>query len=590
MTSELPVRRRTVIATGSAGAALTTFAGGAGTLGAAADDSESPRRRAGRRYFAHGVASGDPMPRQVVIWTRVTPTAAARPGSGRGPQVTVTWEVSTRRDFRRIQRRGAVVTSAARDHTVKVDVAGLKPARWYYYRFGFRGTHSRTGRFRTAPAAGARPRNLRFGVVSCTNWQAGWFAAYRGLARRDDLHAVLHLGDYLYEYGPGEYGYGSTDRDIRTHDPRHEMVSLSDYRRRHAQYKTDPDLQALHAKYPWIVTWDDHEVTNDQWQGGAENHQADEGDYHRRRARAHRAYDEWMPVRMSGSARLGDGTRLYRRLTFGRLAEISMLDLRSYRSAPVETALPSPVPSADAGVSDPRRTITSAAQLRWLKESLTRPQAFWKVIGNPVMISPVTFAQLPADLIGPINDVTGLLPDDGLPYNVDQWDGYTADRQRILAHIRDHHVQNALFVTGDIHSGWAAEVPYDVGTYPLSGAGAVEFVCTSVTSNNLKDITGTPAHTTSTAVEATILANNRHIKYLNFDDHGFSVLDLDAKRAQMDWFVIGDRADRQTSITYSRSFLTVAASNRVEETFVPLHRHRPGRSSGDARPVDGGAS
>ncbi|WP_246142617.1 alkaline phosphatase D family protein [Nocardioides rubriscoriae] len=575
MTTPTRVRRRTVLATGSAGAALTAIAGPT-TLPAA--DALAASERAGSRYFQHGVASGDPLPTKVLIWTRVTPTAASRPGSGKGPRAHVTWEVSTRKDFRTVLRRGTFVTGPSRDHTVKLDVDGLRPATWYYYRFGFQGTHSRTGRMRTAPAAEATPTNLRFGVVSCTNWQAGYFAAYRGLAQRDDLHAVLHLGDYLYEYGAGGYGYGQGDVDIRTHDPKHEMVSLEDYRRRHAQYKTDHDLQDAHARYTWIITWDDHEVANDQWKNGAENHQAAEGDYHRRRARAHRAYDEWMPVRMDGTAALGDGDRLYRRLTFGRLAEISMLDLRTYRSQQVATAAPTPVPAAEAEVSDPDRTITGDAQMRWLKESLARPQPFWKVIGNPVMITPVTFAQLPADVLAPINDVTGLLPHDGLPYNVDQWDGYTADRLEVLRFIKDRHIQNALFVTGDIHSGWAAEVPYDVGNYPLGGTGAVEFVCTSVTSNNLKDITGTPARTTSLAVEQTILANNRHIKYLNFDDHGFSVLDLNAKRAQMDWFVIGDRADKDTPIRYSRSFISISATGRVKETDVPLHRQKPGQS------------
>lgn len=564
-----------MLATGSAGAALTTLPG-PGTGAADAATALTPAARRGLQHFRHGVASGDPLPTKVLLWTRVTPTAASTPGSGKGPRATVTWEVSTRKDFRTVVRRGTFVTGPSRDHTVKLDVDGLKPSTWYYYRFGYAGTRSRTGRTRTAPAAESTPRNLRFGVVSCANWQAGWFAAYRGIAARDDLHAVVHLGDYLYEYGPGQYGYGSDDVDIRVHDPKREMVSLEDYRRRHAQYKTDPDLQDAHAKFPWIVTWDDHEVTNDQYATGAENHQPDEGSYLRRRARAHRAYDEWMPVRMNTTAKLGDGDRLFRRLTFGRLAEISMLDLRTYRSQQVETTLPSPVPSGNAEVSDPDRTITGKDQMRFLQRSLARPKPLWKVIGNPVMITPVTFAQLPHELLGQVNEMAGLLPEDGLPYNVDQWDGYTADRRRVLRFIEDRHIQNALFITGDIHSGWAAEVPYDTGNYPLGGVGAVEFVCTSVTSNNLKDITGTPAHTTSTAVEQTILANNRHIKYLNFDDHGFSVLDLTAKRAQMDWFVIGDRADKDTPITYSRSFLTQASTNRVEETQVPLHQQRGG--------------
>ncbi len=358
---------------------------------------------------------------------------------------------------------------------------------------------------------------------------------------------------------------------MRKHDPAHEIVSLEDYRRRHAQYKTDVDLQDLHAKYPFIVTWDDHEVTNDQWKHGAENHQPSEGSYPARRAKAHRAYDEWMPVRMSGTASLRDGSRLFRRLRFGRLAELSMLDLRTYRDQQVETGTPSPVPSPAGGVSDPDRTILGAAQMAWLKRSLRRSGPQWKVVGNPVMIAPVTFASLPRDLIDPVNDVTGLLPSDGLPYNVDQWDGYTHDRREIFTHIKDHQVKDAVFITGDIHSGWASELPYDVGAYPVvDGSAGVEFVCTSVTSNNLKDILGTPPRTASRVVEELILANNRHIKYLNFDDHGFSVLDLSPRRAQMDWFVIGDRGDRRTSIRHTASFQTRSGTGRVERVARPV--------------------
>ncbi len=319
-----------------------------------------------------------------------------------------------------------------------------------------------------------------------------------------------------------------------------------------------------------MVTWDDHEVTNDQWARGAENHNAGEGDYLRRRARAHRAYDEWMPARMSSTAALGDGARLYRRLRWGQLAEISMLDLRTYRSRQVDTTTPSPAPAPEEEVNDPDRTIMGQRQLRWLKESLTRKRALWKLIGNPVMIAPVTFAQVPRDLITPINDVTGLLPQDGFPYNVDQWDGYTADRREILDYIADHHVENALFVTGDIHSGWACELPFDVATYPVTPSAGVEFVCSSVTSNNLDDITGSPPRTTSLAVEDVIKANNRHVKYLNFDDHGFSVLDLTARRAQMDWFVVADRSDRRTAITHTASYATRVGTNKVVAVERPV--------------------
>jgi alkaline phosphatase D len=550
------LHRRAVLATGSAGAVALTVAGGPATAAA------------GHQRFRHGVASGDPLPRAVLIWTRVTPTAASTPGSGKGPKVKVAWEVATDRRFRHVVRRGTFATGPSRDHTVKVDVTGLKPSTWYHYRFRLAGQTSRVGRTRTAPAPTASPRHLRFGIVSCANLQAGWFSAYRGLAARDDLHAVIHLGDYLYEYGPGQYGYGMDDRDIRPHVPAHEMVSLPDYRQRHAQYKQDRDLQDLHAKYPWIITWDDHEVTNDQWKDGAENHNPDlgEGDYHRRRARAHRAYDEWMPVRLDGTARLGDGDRLFRRFRFGRLLELSMLDLRTYRSA--QAAGPS------GEVSDPDRTITGRQQMDWLKKGLRRGGAQWKVVGNPVMIAPVDFGALPADLIDPVNDVTGLLPSDGVPYNVDQWDGYTDDRREVFQHIRDHQVTDALFITGDIHSGWASSLPYDASTLsdPLAigDSAGVEFVCSSVTSSNLKDITGTPPRTTSVAVEELIKANNRHIKYVDFDSHGFSVLDVTATRAQMDWYVIGDRADRDTPITWSTSYATKTGTGRIEQVTRPL--------------------
>ncbi len=566
----LPLGRRTVLASGTLGVGAVGVAGLAGspasaTRGGATFDD----------YFQHGVASGDPEPHAVVLWTRLTPTRAATPGSGAGPRARVGWEVATDPRFRDVVRKGSFTTSASRDHTVKLDATGLEPATWYHYRFTFEGVSSPVGRTRTAPEDDALPENLRLGVVSCANLQAGWFSAYRGLAARDDLHAIVHLGDYLYEYAPGRYGYGQSNEDIRSHEPAHEMVALADYRQRHAQYKTDRDLQALHAKYPWIVTWDDHEVTNDQWKDGAENHTPGkgpdgEGSYHVRRARAHRAYDEWMPVRLDGTAALGDGDRLFRRMRFGQLAEVSMLDLRTHRDRQVETTTPAPAPAPDGEVSDPERSITGSQQMRWLKSSLDTDRAQWKIIGNPVMIAPVNFGAVPRDAIDPVNDVTGLLPRDGMPYNVDQWDGYTDDRREVFEHIRNNQVRDAVFITGDIHSGWACELPYDASTYPVGDSAGVEFVCTSVTSNNLKDITGTPSGTTSRAVEEGIKANNRHIKYLDFDNHGFSVLDLTAKRAQMDWFIIGDRADRDTAISWTRSFVTHAGTGRVVAVDEPV--------------------
>jgi alkaline phosphatase D len=548
--------------------------GAAGAAGAAAVTLTAGVADAAPSYFQHGVASGDPRPRSVVLWTRVTPTAAATPGSGLGPRVDVRWEVSTDRRFRRVVSSGTVRTGPGRDHTVKVDAGGLQPGTRYFFRFLHAGVAGPTGRTRTAPAPGSSPDRLRFGVVSCANLQAGWFSAYRHLADRDDLDAVIHLGDYLYEYAPGEYGYGRGNVDVRPHEPAREMVALADYRQRHAQYKRDPDLQRLHARVPFVVTWDDHEVANDQWRAGAENHQAAEGDYLARRAAAHRAFDEWMPVRLGGTAGLGDGTRLYRRLRFGTLAELSMLDLRSYRDRQATQPAP-PVPSTDGGVDDPARTITGDAQMAWLKESLASDRAQWKLVGNPVMIAPVVFPPLPADLVRSIDDVTGLLPPsvvtgDGPPYNVDQWDGYTADRREVFRFLADHGITDTVFLTGDIHSGWACDLPLDAGTYPLSPSVATEFVGTSVTSNNLKDITGSPPRTTSIAVETAIKTANRHVKYLNFDDHGYAVLDVTSGRTQMDYYVIGDRADRRAGSSWTASWATDATTQRVHPVDGPV--------------------
>jgi alkaline phosphatase D len=392
--------------------------------------------------------------------------------------------------------------------------------------------------------------------VSCSNWEAGYFSPYRHLAARDDLDAVLHMGDYLYEYGTGEYAYGQANRVIRAHEPAHEMVTLADYRQRHAQYKTDPDLQALHAAVPWITTWDDHETANDAWDGGAENHQPGEGDWATRKAVARTAYDEWMPVRLSGTSALGDGVQVYRHLQFGTLADLSMLDLRTYRSQQAA--------QTDLGaVGDPSRTITGDAQMQFLKDRLGEDDALWKLVGNPVMISPVVFPPLDRYVAGPIADMTGLLPPDGVPYNVDQWDGYTADRREVIDFLADRGIRNTIFLTGDIHSSWACELPVDPGAYPLSPTVGVELVATSVTSNNLDDLTGAPPRTTSLAVEDAIKASNRHVRHLDFDSHGYSVLTLTPAAAQMDYHVTSDRADQAATSRWSTGWRVAVGTNKL---------------------------
>jgi alkaline phosphatase D len=513
-------------------------------------------------YFRHGVASGDPTPDRVVLWTRVTPTEEAQPGSGAGPRVRVRWEVARDPRFNRVVASGHQATGPGRDHTVKVDAAGLRPATTYFYRFRYAGHASPVGRTRTAPAHAADNARLRFGVASCANLQAGWFSAYRHLAARDDLDFVLHLGDYLYEYGPGEYGMGADDVDVRRHEPPREILSLTDYRQRHAQYKRDPDLQRLHARHAFVATWDDHETADDAWRGGAVNHGAGEGSYAARRAAAHRAYDEWMPVRLSGTTAIRDGDRIYRRLTFGRLAQLSLLDLRSYRDQQAA------VPVDHTVTDDPGRTITGDAQMAWLKDTLEDQHSLWKLVGNPVMIAPVRIPSAYSGWVDRINEVTKgalpPLPNDGPPYNVDQWDGYTADRRELYAHLRDQGINNTVFLTGDIHSSWACDLPVDGLAYRVSGESVgTELVCPSVTSNNLKDITGTPPRTTSLVVEAALQTANPHVKFLNFDDHGYAVVDVTPERLQMDWFKISGRADKLATASRLASWATTVNSNTV---------------------------
>ncbi|MFI1966636.1 alkaline phosphatase D family protein [Streptomyces pathocidini] len=530
--------RRTVVKAGAASAALLPLAAG-------------PPAAAAAPVFQHGVASGDPLPDGVLLWTRVTPTPESAPGSGAGPDLAVDWQIAEDAAFARVVARGTTTASAATDHTVKADVRGLRPATAYWFRFTAGGADSPTGRTRTASAPGDAAHAVRFGVVSCANWEAGWFSAYRHLAARRDLDAVLHLGDYLYEYAAGAY----PAEGVRAHSPAHEITTLADYRLRHATYKTDPDLRSLHAAHPVVAIWDDHEFANDAWSGGAENHTPGaEGDWARRVAAAKQAYFEWMPVRPSTA-----GTT-YRRLRFGALADLHLLDLRSFRSQQTT--------AGDGAVDDPDRTITGRAQLDWLKAGLASSDASWQLVGTSVMISPVAFGSVPAQLLGPLGELLGL-PAEGLAVNVDQWDGYTDDRRELLAHLREKAVANTVFLTGDIHMAWANDVPVQAATYPLSPSAATEFVVTSVTSDNLDDILKVQPRTVSLVAAAAIQAANRHVKWVDMDSHGYGVLDVTAERAQMDYYVLSDRADRNATAAWARSYRTRSGTQRVERADAP---------------------
>ncbi|MER5897228.1 alkaline phosphatase D family protein [Streptomyces sp. NPDC001876] len=519
--------------------------------------SATSARAAEAPAFLHGVASGDPLPDGILLWTRVTPTADAVPGSGRGADTAVRWEIAEDKAFSRIAAQGTAVSKAASDHTVKADVRGLRPATTYYFRFSAGGgepVRSPVGRTRTAPAAGTATPGIRFGVVSCANWEAGWFSPYRHLAARADLDAVLHLGDYIYEYASGSYP--TQDTVVRPHAPLHEILTLADYRTRHGTYKTDTDLQSLHAAHPVIAIWDDHEFANDAWSGGAENHTpGTEGAWATRVAAAKQAYFEWMPVRAST-----EGT-VYRRLSFGSLAELHLLDLRSFRSEQASIG--------NGAVDDPERSITGRAQLDWLKAGLAGSDARWKLVGTSVMISPVAFGALPAHLLAPLAELLGL-PGEGLAVNVDQWDGYTDDRKELISHLRDRSVTNTVFLTGDIHMAWANDVPVKAATYPLSASAATEFVVTSVTSDNLDDILRVAPQTVSVVAAAAVKAANRHVKWIDLDSHGYGVLDVTAERSQMDYYVISDKTKKDATASWVRSYRTRSGTQKIERADAPV--------------------
>lgn len=568
------VPRRTVLKAGAVGAAAL----GTTALPRTAADAAGP-------VFRHGVASGDPLGDAVLLWTRVTPDGSATPGSGRGPAVVVTWEVAADPSFRQVLRRGATRTDASRDHTVSVDVDGLQPYTRYSYRFRALGQTSPVGRTQTAGTDAVHA--LRLAFVSCANWTGGYFSAYRHVAARDDLDAVLHLGDYLYEYGNGADRYGP-DALVgeRDHQPAHEMLSLADYRLRFACYRADPDLALAHQRHPWIVILDDHEVTNDAFRGGAENHEpagddarpgVAEGAYPARKARASQAYLEWMPIREP----LPGAQVLYRRFRFGATADLHVVDTRSYRDEQLTQA-------TQAQRDDPARELLGPQQREFLFSGLRagKGRHQWRLLGNQTVLAPVELPrplpQAVADL--PVGVPGSPLPGPGLAFNADQWDGYEAERDRLKALVVEQQLTDVVVLTGDIHSSWANDVPLDEGTYapvgPANNSVMTEFVTTSITSDNVDEIAGDPGgprgRAAARALETAFMTSNPHIRFLDFEKHGYGVLDLTPERAQFDWFWIHSavqtdpRLDPDAEVSYGTSWQTLAGTQQVSPAQGPV--------------------
>lgn len=449
--------------------------------------------------FYHGVASGDPLTDRVIIWTRVTPDQTPGP-------FDVDWEVATDTAFSSVVQSGTFTTDDTRDYTVKVDVTGLEANTWYYYRFELDGVYSLTGRTRTTPIG--LVDSLRFAVISCSDYVDGYFHGYRKIAERDDIDAVIHLGDYIYENGSeGSIG--------RPHDPPERINELDDYRQRYSQYRLDPDLRCAHQLYPFINVWDDHEIANNGWMHGAEAHDTvADGDFDVRKYQAVQAFYEWIPIRHPNP---DDTLRIYRTIKWGDLMDLFMIDTRTIGRDVQD------LPNTD----DPNRNMIGPAQLGWLSQEMQNSTAKWKVIGQQVMMAPL---EIP--LLGAVNP--------------DQWDGYRAERNRFYDTVLTKNIENVVVLTGDIHTAWANNLKK--GNDKIG----VEFVCSSITTMNSPLPVGI----------SIIQAANPHIQYANLSDHGYTILDINQQRTQADFYYIGDIEDPNDNSETAGAFWYVNDTER----------------------------
>ncbi len=464
--------------------------------------------------FSLGVASGDPLPDSVVLWTRLAPSPLD--GGGMPPYlVPVQWQVSANESMSQIVRSGTVNARPELAHSVRVNVRGLRPERWYWYQFKVGNELSQIGRTRTAPARGSFPKELRFAFASCQDWQNGYFTAYKHMAA-EDLDLVVHLGDYIYEYGPQVGG-------PRQHNSE-EIVTLDDYRNRYALYRTDPDLQAVHAAFPWIVTWDDHEVDNNYAGAIAEDDQSQQ-ELLTRRANAYQAYYEHMPLRRSSKPDRSD-MQLYRRFTFGNLAEFNVLDTRQYRSdQPCGDELK---PRCEAAF-DSNATMTGLEQERWLLEGLNSSKARWNAIAQQTMLAEYDFDARPEVEV----------------FNVDQWDGYVAARSRLLDFLDKQKPANPVVITGDIHSSWVHDLKTDFSK-PDSPTVGTEFVGTSIASDFPSEFI---------APVTAALVDNPHTKFFDGAFRGYVRCNLNRQRWQSDYRAVSSIVDRNATISTLASFV-----------------------------------
>ena len=556
------------------------------SLTACGDDADSNTQPTTQVQFLHGVASGDPLQTQVIIWTRVTPSDSSA-------RLEVLWEVAKDADFKHITATGKVLTTAAQDFTVKVDVTGLAAGQVYFYRFKSASTYSITGQTKTLAT---QVQSVQFAVCSCSNYPAGYFHVYKEMAKQD-VDVVIHLGDYIYEYGMGGY---ATEEAVEmgralADDNSLEIIRLDDYRKRYALYRLDADLQAAHQRHPFIVIWDDHELANDTWEKGAENHQSDtEGDFLERKLAALAAYFEWMPIRPIDDQHI----KIYRQFDFGTLVQLTMLDTRiiarnvqlDYANYMTATGLD--IAKFQADLINPVRSLMGVEQRNWLLQKLQQSTATWNVLGQQILMSKMF---VPAELLMSLAEITAGNPspetlskittqitellkikarmDAGdptvspeekarlavtAPYNLDAWDGYFAEREILygtLAQLK----KKVVVLAGDTHNAWASDLSSKDGV--LVG---VELATSSVSSPGLEKYLSIPMQQLQ-AFEFAFTSLIEELNYCNLNQRGYLKVRFTAEQVQADWIFVDSIKHKEYIVDETRSHQVI-----LDPTLLPV--------------------
>ncbi|MEJ5140619.1 MULTISPECIES: alkaline phosphatase D family protein [Acinetobacter] len=534
--------------------------------------------------FEHGVASGDPLQDRVILWTRLTPNDSSA-------RLQVTWEIALDDQFKQIIKTDKVTTAKAQDFTVKVDATNLKPDQRYFYRFSFGNKVSPVGQTKTLPI---NPSKVSFAVCSCANYPAGYFYVYREMAKQD-VDVVIHLGDYIYEYGQGGYATEDAVKLGRTlaADNNQEIIKLDDYRKRYALYRKDKDLQTLHHRHPFIVIWDDHELANDTWREGAENHQANEGAFFDRKLAALQAYFEWMPIRPISA---NDHLNIYRQFDFGSLVQLTMLDTRILaRDKQLEytdyiTASGMDFQRFQTDLTNQNRTLMGYTQREWLQQKLAQSKATWNVLGQQVLMGKIL---IPAELLVPLSTVLSgnatqevlnqintmimelvqlkmrvLQGDPTLtaiekarlttvaPYNLDAWDGYYAEREILYGTLKALN-KKVVVLAGDTHNAWSSELYSQAGDFV-----GVELATSSVSSPGIEKYLNIPVEQLQ-QFEMAFTTLIDELDYTNLNQRGYLNVSFTATQVQADWIYVDTIKEPQYTVDTKRGHQVVLNNQLV---------------------------